>query len=209
MTLPCGPTTRHFTKYWPGLRRDLSHLETLTMRSLTLTGAAMLTAALLTGCGSDSDPTAVNLPTRTADATDPNTADHFQTVEAVTFEVENPCNGELIIFSGIAETQVTFVDTREHLDAGFWLHMELQQHTTASGTGSETGATYTINDIFHEGFESPNPPAPHFTVAEHATTRVTSDIAGLSFLGHFVFQGVVPSGQDFKVTASLDRLTCS
>lgn len=209
MTLPCGPTTRHFTKYWPGLRRDLSHLETPTMQSLTLTGAAMLAAVLLTGCGSDSDPTAVNLPTRTADATDPNTADHFQTVEAVTFEVENPCNGELIIFSGTAETQVTFVDTREHLDAGFWLHMELQQHTTASGTGSETGATYTINDIFHEGFESPNPPAPHFTVAEHATTRVTSDIAGLSFLGHFVFQGVVPSGQDFKVTASLDRLTCS
>jgi hypothetical protein len=189
--------------------RDISHLETLTMRSLTLTGAAMLAALLLTGCGSDSDPTAVNLPARTAEATDPNTADHFTTVEPVTFEIESPCNGELIIFSGTAETQITVVDTREHLDAGFWLHMELQQHTTASGTGSESGATYTINDIFHEGFESPNPPAPHFTVTAHATTRVTSDIAGLSFLGHFVFQGVVPSGQDFKVTASLDRLTCS
>lgn len=179
------------------------------MRSLTLTGAAMLAAVLLTGCGSDSDPTAADLPALTTGATDPNTADHFQTVEAVTFELESPCNGELITFSGTAETQVTLVDTREHLDAGFALHMELQQHTTASGTGSESGATYTINDIFHEGFESPNPPAPHFTVTAHATTRVTSDIAGLSFLGHFVFQGVAPSGQDFKVTTSLDRLTCS
>jgi hypothetical protein len=132
-----------------------------------------------------------------------------QDVEPVTFEVENPCNGELIIFSGTAETQVTFVDTREHLDAGFSLHTELQQRTTATGTGSETGATYTINDIFHEGFESPNPTAPHATFSAHATTRVTSDIAGLSFTGHFVFQGVVPSGRDFKVTASLDRLRCS
>ena len=68
---------------------DLSNLETLAMRSLTLTGAAMLAAGLLTGCGSDSDPTAVNLPARTADATDPNTADHFTTVEAVTFELES------------------------------------------------------------------------------------------------------------------------
>jgi hypothetical protein len=32
------------------LLRDLSHLENLTMRSLTLAGAAMLATALLTGC---------------------------------------------------------------------------------------------------------------------------------------------------------------
>ena len=179
------------------------------MQSLTLAGAALLATALLTACGDESGPTAENVPALTADATDHNTADHFTTVEAVTFELESPCNGELILFSGTAETQVTLGDTREHLDAGFWLHLELQQHTTAAGTGSETGATYTINDIFHEGFESPNPPAPHAVFSGHATTRVTSDLVGLSFLGHFVFQGVIPSGQDFKVTASLDRLTCS
>jgi hypothetical protein len=39
-------------------------------------------------------------------------------------------------------------------------------------------------------------------------TRVSSNVAGLSFLAHFVFQAVIPSGQDFKVTASLDRVTC-
>jgi hypothetical protein len=180
------------------------------MRTLTFTGVAILTAAFLTGCGSESSPTAENIPGLTADAADPNTADHIKTVEAgVTFEVENPCNGEVIVFTGTAKSQVTFVDTRENLDAGSALHAEFQQRTTATGTGSETGATYTITDIFHEGFESPNPPAPHFTLSEHATTRVTSDIAGLSFIGHFVFQGVVPSGQDFKLTVGLDRLTCS
>lgn len=179
------------------------------MQSLTFTRVAILAAAFLTGCGSESSPTAESTPGLTSHAADHNTADHFKTVEPVTFEVENPCNGELIIFSGTAETQVTFVDTRENLDAGFSLHTELQQRTTATGTGSETGATYRINDNFHESFQSPNPPAPHATFSAHATTRVTSDIAGLSFTGHFVFQGVVPSGQDFKVTASLDRLRCS
>ncbi len=179
------------------------------MQSLTLTGVAFLTAAFLTGCGSESSPTAENVPPLTADAANHNTADHFKTVETVTFEGENPCNGESITFTGTLASQVTLVDTREHLDAGFWLHMELQQHVTASGTGSESGATYTINDIFHEGFESPNPPAPHFTFTEHATTRVTSDMAGLSFIVHFVFHGVAPSGQDFKLTVGLDRLKCS
>ena len=162
------------------------------MRSLTFTRLAILTAAFLTGCGSESSPTAENIPGLTADAADPNTADHFQTVEAVTFEVENPCNGEVIIFTGTAKSQVTFVDTRENLDAGNSVHAEFQQRTTATGTGSETGATYTITDIFHEGFESPNPPAPHSTLSNHSTTRVSSDVDGLSFLGHFVFQAVLP-----------------
>jgi hypothetical protein len=56
---------------------DISHLETLTMRSLTLTGAAMLAAVLLTGCSSDSDPTAANTAGPLADATSSQTVDHF------------------------------------------------------------------------------------------------------------------------------------
>ena len=81
--------------------------------------------------------------------------------------------------------------------------MELQQHTTASGTGSESGATYTINDIFHEGFESPNPPALHLRSQRTRRRASPATSRASSFLGHFVFQGVMPSGQDFKVTASL------
>jgi len=179
------------------------------MRSLTSAGVAMLTAAFLTGCGAESSPTTESLSGNTASVIDHNTADHFKTTDPVTFEVENPCNGESITFSGIATSEITLVDTRENLDAGSSLHYELQQRTTATGTGSVSGATYTIRDIFHEGFESPNIPAPHFTLSARATTRVSSDMAGLSFLGHWVFQGVAPSGESFKVTASLDRLTCS
>jgi hypothetical protein len=179
------------------------------MRFLTLTPMAILTAAFLAGCGSESSPTAENSPGLTADAIAHNTADHFTSVEAVSFDLDSPCNGESITFTGTAESQLTLVDTRENLDAGNSVHSEFQQRTTATGTGSETGATYTINDIYHEGFDSPNPPAPHVTFGANGMTRVSSDIAGLSFSGHFVFRAVVPSGQDFKVTTSLERVTCS
>src|SRR5215218_769809 len=103
---------------------DLSHLETLTMRSLTLTGTAILTAALLTGCGAEAGPTAENIPGLTADATDHNVADHFKIVVPGIFDVENPCNGELIILSGEEIDQLTLVGPREVLDAGGFLHME-------------------------------------------------------------------------------------
>ncbi len=179
------------------------------MRSLTvtLTGAAMV-AALLAGCDADSTPTAQTTPSVTADATDHNVADHFKFVEVFTFEIESPCNGELIAFSAEARSQLTLVDTREHLDAGFSLHREFQSHARATGTGSETGATYTLNDIFHENSESPNPPAPHATFSAHATTHVTSDLPGLGFDIHFVFHGVVPSGKEFKVTTNVESVEC-
>ncbi|MEO6056384.1 MAG: hypothetical protein ABIQ49_06050 [Gemmatimonadales bacterium] len=186
-------------------------MEDPTMRSttLTLTGAAMV-AALLIGCDADSTPTAQTTPGVTADATDHNVADHFKSVEAVTFsDGVNPCNGEQITFTGTVESQVTVIGTRGMLDAGNYLHREYQQHVRATGTGSVTGATYTINDIFHESFNSPNVPAPHLTLGDHATTHVTSDLPGLSFKAHFVFHLVVPSGKDFKVTTLLDRVTCS
>jgi Tol biopolymer transport system component len=55
---------RHFTKCLTLIRllRDLSHLEILTMRSLTLTGAAMLTAAVLSACAGDDAPSAPTTP---------------------------------------------------------------------------------------------------------------------------------------------------
>jgi len=73
------------------------------MRSLTvtLTGAAMLAAALLTGCDADSSPTAQTTPGLTADATDHNVADHFKSVTTVTFsDAVNPCDGEQIHLYG-------------------------------------------------------------------------------------------------------------
>lgn len=177
------------------------------MRSLRLTGVAMLAAAFLTGCDADSSPTAQTTPGLTADVTDHNVADHFKSVTSVTFsDGVNPCNGEQITFTGTAESQLTVIGSREMLDAGSFLHREYQQHVQATGTGSETGATYTINDIFHESFDTPN--GSHGALGDHATTHVTSDLPGLSFIAHFVFHLVVPSGKDFKVTTDLDWVKC-
>jgi hypothetical protein len=184
--------------------------EHLTMRTLTFTGVAILTAAFLTGCGSESSPTAENTPALSADATDHNVADHFKSVTIETFsDVVNPCNGEQITLTGTVESEMTVIGSREMLDAGNYLHIEFQQEVRATGTGSETGATYTFSDIFHEGFNSPNGPAPHYTISEIGSGRVTTDVPGLSFTAHFVFQAVLPSGKDFKVTTTLDRVTCS
>jgi hypothetical protein len=188
--------------------RDIPPSENRAMRSLLLTGTALLAAALVTACGPDSNPITESTPVLLADAADHNTADHFTSVEAVTFEVENPCNGEIIVFSGVARSQSTVVDTREHLDAGFSLHMELQSNTQATGTGPESGASYELKDIYHEGFDSPNPPAPHATFSGHATTHITSDLPGLSFDLRFLFHGVVPSGKDFKVTREVESAEC-
>jgi hypothetical protein len=165
--------------------RAIPGVENLTMRSLRLTGVAMLAAAFLTGCDADSSPTAQTTPGLTADATDHNVADHFKTVETETFEVENPCNGELITFSGTVKSQMTLVAPREDLDAGFWLHMEFQQQVRATGTGSETGANYTFKEVFHEGFESPNPPAPHATFSAHGTAARHQRPSGPQLQGPF------------------------
>ena len=178
------------------------------MKALTFTHVAILTAGFLTGCGSESSPTGESTSSPTAYAIAHNTADHFTAVDPVTFMIDSPCNGESITLTGTAESQITNVDTRENLDAGNSVHMEFLQRTTATGTGSVSGATYTLNDVYHESFESPNPPAPHATFGAGGMTRVSSDIAGLSFSGHLVFQAVIPSGQDFKVTTSMEKVAC-
>ena len=178
------------------------------MRSSTLTGTAMLAAALMTGCGADSSPTAQTSSGLAADAADHNVADHFKSVVPGTFDVENPCNGELIILSGEEIDQLTLVGPREALDAGGFLHMEFQQQVRATGTGLESGATYTLKDMLHENFEVPNETAPHLTFSSHGTSHVTSDSPGLSFDIQFVFHFVIPSGKDFKVTREVARVTC-
>jgi len=178
------------------------------MRSLTLTGAAMLMGILLTGCASEDSPTAPAIPSLAVEDAGHNAADHFKVVEAVEFEVESPCNGELIAFSGEAIYQTTRVGTREVLDAGLAVHGEFYSHLRATGTGQESGASYTINDIYHENFESPSPPAPQITFSVGGMFHVTSDLPGLSFDAHFGFHGLaLPSGE-FKVTRELESVEC-
>jgi hypothetical protein len=176
---------------------DLSHLENLTMRSLTLTGAAMLAAVLLTGCGSDSDPTAANTAGPLADATSSHTVDHFSINEpfpgAEVFV--NPCNGETIQFTGTLVGQVTSMDT----------HYELHIVISATGTGLTTGAAYTFYVNQHESFNSPTPEALNFTYRFLERDKATSTTPGLSFAGHSYFNFVALPDGTFKITRDSDQ----
>jgi hypothetical protein len=162
------------------------------IRSLTLTGAATLVVALMTGCGAESGPTAESAPGLTADA---EIADHFELREVITFEAANPCNGELITFIGESFYQVTVVGTQEEgPDAGQPVHFEFQQVVKVTGTGSETGASYTVNDTYHEGYN-----APH-NYLERGSFHATSSVPSLSFRGYFDFHVVVLPSGEFTVT---------
>jgi hypothetical protein len=194
----CGPKMRHFTKYL-ALLRDIPTLEHLTMRALTLSGATILAAALITSCGAEAGPTAENALGLTADAADLNTPQHTKLVEPFTEPLTNPCNGEVIVFSGEAITQIT--------DVG-GLHSELTGSASGTGTGPESNATYEYNLVFHESFNTPSETAPQANFFGNANARVRSSIRDLSFTAHFVFHGVaLPSGE-FKITRNLDRVEC-
>ena len=187
---------RHFAKHLARLP-DISHMETLTMRSLTLTGVAMLAAALLTGCGPDSDPIAANTAGSLADARSSQTVDHFSINEPFPGGdvFVNPCNGETIQFTGTLVGQVTTMLT----------HFELHTVISATGTGLTTGAAYTFYVNHHEAFNSPTPEALNFTYRFLERDKATSTTPGLSFAGHSYFNFVALPDGTFKITRDSEQ----
>jgi hypothetical protein len=182
---------------------DTSHAENLTMQSLTLTGAAMLAAALMTGCGSDSDPTAENTPGLTADAAEHYTAVHVSETFALDETYVNPCNGETVHLTGTLSGEDTFVGTSD-----YFLHHEVNAVISETGTGLTTGASYTSHSIYNERFNSPTLSAVDFTFGYRDAVHVNSSTPGLSFTLlntlHFV---QIPSGE-FKLTQVIDSAEC-
>lgn len=178
------------------------------MHSLRFAPGAVLAASVLAACAAGDAPAAPLDPALAVEDAGHNSADHITTVESVEFTIDNPCDPSLTIaFAGQQELQQTVVDTREHLDDGFFVHEELQVHTEATGTDQE-GHTYTIDDRYQESFESPSPPAPQVTFSVHASTRVTSDTPGLAFTVRVGFHFVgLPTG-DFKVTKDIEDVVC-
>ena len=78
-------------------------------------------------------------------------------METVTFWIAvNPCNGERITFTGTAKSQMTLVDTREHLDAG-------------------TGCTWSSSSMFRRpaSGQEPGPPTQSMTSSMRALIRRT------------------------------------
>ncbi len=177
------------------------------MRNARLTGSIMLVAGLLAACSGDS-PTEASAAALAVTGAGHNAADHFSGVNPIEFEIQSPCNGETILFTGTSTYQITTVNTRAGLDNGYWVHSELFDHARATGIGQTTGATYTLDDRFHEVFQSPSAPAPQVTFSAHANTRVVADVVGLSFDGRFQFHFVgLPTG-DFKVTRDFFTDVC-
>ena len=131
-----------------------------------------------------------------------NTADHFKVEEAINFELENPCNGELITFSGGGFYQFTSVGIQEGPDAGQPVHFEFTGVNRATGIGQESGATYSYHDVYHEGFNAP------INYLLNSTFHAISDLPGLSFDGHLAFHFVAPPSGEFKVTREVDRFEC-
>ncbi len=179
------------------------------MRITRMAPGTVLAVFMLGGCSGNEEFTAPSTPSLSVEDAGHNTADHFKGVETAAFDVESPCNGELIAFSGENAFQVTLVGTRGALDAGNVVHAETQSHTRATGTGAESGASYTINDIYHDSFNSPSPPATQYTFTVHSHTRITSSVPSLSFTLNFALHFVqLPSGE-FKVTRAVDNARCA
>jgi hypothetical protein len=164
------------------------------MRPLTMTGAAMVMATLLTGCGAES-PTAENASGLTAAAT----AVHSRQEFALDETYINPCNGETVHVIGTLVGLMNFVDD---------LHQEFHAVISETGTGLTTGASYTSHSTFHEEFNSPTEAAVNLTVSFRDAVHINSTTRGLSFTLLNTFHLVqVPSGE-FKVTKEVESATC-
>ena len=168
--------------------------------------APVLVLLLASACQAPTDP-APTSPSYALDAGH-NAADHFTIDEPVSFQIESPCNGELIDFVGRDRGQLTKVDTREGLDAGFFVHFEHLSHVTATGTGPTTGTAYSLDDRFREIFQSPSPSAPQVTVAIRETMHVSGSTPGTSFTAESLFHLVVTPTGELKITRDIGSATC-
>ena|SRR5215208_4934182 len=173
------------------------------MQSLILPAASVLVAALLAGCGTESVPTAEDLPGVELNVSAPYAADHFSSTIPLDETFVSPCNGETIHLTGTLSAEDTFVGTTD----GF-LHHELQVVVFETGTGLTTGASYTSHDVNHESFNSPSVAAPNFTFTYRENYFFNSTTPGLSFSGRFFVHFLaLPSGE-FVVTRDSGLLQC-
>jgi hypothetical protein len=123
---------------------DLSHLETLTMRSLTLTGAVMLAASLLTTLACDSNPTQpASQPERPSAAVTAH--EHLR----LSGPVENDCTGEVFTGTGKINTVNTVTD-----DGAGGVHETIHLNGQFAGTSETTGVQYVGNQVFNTEFNS-------------------------------------------------------
>jgi hypothetical protein len=188
---------RHFAKRL-ALPGDISDMENLTMRSLILTGAVSL-AALMMGCGPEASSMAENSPVFAVETAAHSPGSHIKLVEQFTEPLVNPCNGEVIVFAGVAISQINQTGD---------FHLEFETRASGTGIGPESGATYEYSVTGYEATNWGNGNELQGTFGAGANARMISSLPELTFTAHFQFHGVaLPSGE-FTVTRNVDRVEC-
>jgi hypothetical protein len=189
--------------------RYLSHLEPSTMRSLTLTCAAMVAATLLTGCGTESGPTAENDNAVPAYAIDHNAVDHTTYTLAISETNINPCNGEEVELAGTLVGHWYLVGPGDVLDPDHKLHEQIHEVVSEMGTGLTTGASYALHATFTLGFNTPNFSAPNATFRERQKIRIRSTTPGLTYSALATFYLVtLPNGEQKLTRVDEDHFVC-
>jgi hypothetical protein len=179
------------------------------MRSPNQTAATMLAAVLMTGCGSESNPTAEE-GAAVAAAIDHNAVDRTTYTFAISETNINPCNGEVVELAGTLVGHAQLVGPQDALDHGEKLHEEVHEVVSETGTGLTTGASYSLHATYTEGFNTPNFPAPNATFHERQKIRVRSTTPGVTYTALATFHLVaLPSGE-LKVTRfDKDEFVCA
>ena len=189
---------RHFATR-SALTDDVSDMEKLTMQSQTLTGAAVLMGMFLTGCGPEPGPTSETAVGPTTATADFSAGSHTRFVEQFTEPLVNPCNGEVIVFAGVATSQINRTGD---------FHLEFVTRASGTGTGPESGATYQYSLTAYETTNWGNGNDLQGTGGAGANARMISSLPELTFTAHFQFHGVaLPSGE-IAVTRDVDRVEC-
>ena len=101
------------------------------MPRLLLLPTTALVGALVLGCTDQSTPTGPRGDPALSPANLAQAVVRFTRQEPFAFDVESPCTGELIHFTGEIKEQVTSVGPQELLDQGSALHFE--DHAVISG----------------------------------------------------------------------------
>jgi hypothetical protein len=118
---------------------------------------------------------------------------------------ENPCNGELITFTG--EELHVFNGASPDPESGLFTNFE--DFFKASGTGlGENGTLYVFSGSDHFIFESPSPTAPQVSITAKGSFLVVSKGGGSNFIEHFTLHITVTPDGTPKVTTEFDRAEC-
>jgi hypothetical protein len=181
-----------------------------TMGLLPRTGVAILAAAVVAGCGAESDLTNESAASLSADVADHNPTDHIKYTIEISETNLNPCNGELVQLAGTVVGHSQLVGPQDILDPDRRLHEEIHEVVSETGVGLTTGATYTLRATFTEGWNTPDPLALNATYHERQKIRVMSTTPGLTYTALATIHIVTPPSGESKITRfDEDHFVCA